>query len=121
MRKNIKIGERELPFEANLGTTRLYEKLTGKNILNLMVNFRNNPDISAGVQMLDVFIKLAYVMNTQATNDSIKEMMNRMTEDQELEWEFQFNLADFNEEVLTELGGLFGSTQKTHSEAAEKN
>ena len=121
MRKNIKIGERELPFEANLGTTRLYEKLTGKNILNLMVNFRNNPEISAGVQMLDVFIKLAYVMNTQANCETIKEMMNRMTEDQELEWEFQFDLADFNEKVLTELGGLFGSTQKTHSEAAEKN
>lgn len=121
MRKNIKIGERELPFEANLGTTRLYETLTGDNILELMVNFRKNPDVSARVQMLKIFIKLAYVMNVQATTESIKEMMNRMTDDQEFEWEFQFDLADFNEKVLTELGGLFGSTQKTHSEAAEKN
>ena len=121
MRKNIKIGEKELPFEANLGTTRLYEKLTGKNILNIMVNFRNNPDVNSGVQMLNVFIRLAYVMNVQATTDSIKEMMNKMTEDQELEWEFGFDLSDFNEEVLTELGNLFGATQKTHSEAASKN
>lgn len=124
MRKNIKIGNQELPFEANLGTARLYEKLTGQNILMILTNFKTMGEEDKkrfAIQLFTIFEQLAYVMNVQATSTDIKEMKSRMNEDDFMEWEMRFSLSDFGEEQLLEIGNLWASTQETHSESASKN
>lgn len=124
MRKNIRIGKEDLAFEANLGTARLYEKLTGQNILVILMNFKNMNDEEKkkyAIQLYNIFEQLAYVMNVQATSEDIKEMKSKMNEDDFLEWEMRFNLGDFGEEQLVSIGELWASTQETHSESAEKN
>ena len=79
MKKNITIGGKEMAFEANLGTTRLYEILTGQNIMQVMMDFMmSNDKASEAVKMLAVFQRLAYIMNVQANNEDIKTMKGLM-------------------------------------------
>ena len=120
MRKNITIGDKEMAFEANLGTTRLYEILTGQNIMQIMMDFTKSADkTSEAVKLLDVFQKLAYVMNVQAENTDIKTMKGLMNEDDFDEWLFQ--LDTFTEADLMAIANLWGSTQTTHSNNDSKN
>lgn len=120
MKKNITIGGKEMAFEANLGTTRLYEILTGQNIMQIMINFTKADDKSAeAVKLLGVFQKLAYVMNVQAENMDIKTMKSLMNEDDYDEW--LFTLDTFTEADLMEIANLWGSTQTTHSSNDSKN
>lgn len=122
MRKNISIGAKEYAFEANLGTTRLYQTLTGQNILKIMMNFKETPEKNMmAAQLYEVFLKLAYVMNVQATSETIKDMMARMTEESFTEWTFQFGLEDFNEKAISEIADLWAGTQKTNSTNDSKN
>lgn len=120
MKKNITIGGKEMAFEANLGTTRLYEILTGQNIMQIMINFTKADDKSAeAVKLLGVFQKLAYVMNVQAENTDIKTMKSLMNEDDYDEW--LFTLDTFTEADLMAIANLWGSTQTTHSSNDSKN
>ena len=120
MRKNITIGDKEMAFEANLGTTRLYEVLTGQNIMQIMLDFTKSADRQREVvKLLDVFEKLAYVMHVQATNDDIKTMKAMMNDDDLLEW--LSTLDSFTEAELMEIASLWGQTQQTHSVNDSKN
>lgn len=120
MKKNITIGGKEMAFEANLGTTRLYEVLTGQNIMQIMLDFTKSADRQREVvKLLDVFEKLAYVMHVQATNDDIKTMKAMMNDDDLLEW--LSTLDSFTEAELMEIASLWGQTQQTHSVNDSKN
>lgn len=116
MRKNIKIGEREVPFEANLGTARLYQKLTGDDLFKTIVTKGKQKDTDAALDVFDIYQKLAYVMNMQATSEGIREMLNKMTEEDFLEWTFQFEQSDLTETVLIEIGNLWSSQTTNKSE-----
>lgn len=121
MKKTIKFGGRELEFEANLGTSKLFQKLTGKNLfgeLSALKDIRtDDPEIVAKAGgVLELYTQLAYVMNVQAENaKDIKTMMAKMNEEDYLEWSFGFDLAALTIEATKEIASLWQTTQKTTS------
>lgn len=117
MKKNIKIGEKEVPFEGNMGTARLFERFTGKNIYQSITNKARTAqgDITAAFDLYDDFQRLAFVMNTQATHTDIKEMMDLMNEDEFILWLCQFDEGELSETVLIEIAAVWNSQTKTNS------
>ena len=116
MRKTIKIGEKEFEFEANLGTADLYQSFTGENLFEKLASFKGiKTDAPEAWRVLDVYKRMMYVMNVQATHSEIKEMRARMNEDSYLEWTFQFSPSDINLNNVNEIVKLWQSTRETHS------
>ena len=119
MKKIIEINGKDYEFVANLGTTDLYQKLTGENLLSQLASYRNikagNPDVLAKSQgILDIYKKLAFVMHVQATAPDIKTMFNQMNEADYFGWIMQFDTSDLTPEFINGIVELWSGTRKTH-------
>lgn len=116
MKKNIKLGEKELHFEANLGTTMLYQMLTGENMFSQLTKYKGAaPEKS--IEVIDIYLRMAYVMNVQAESPDIKTMKSKMNDDSFLEWRFSFEMNDLTPAFIQEISTLWASTQKTTAQA----
>lgn len=122
MKKIIEINGKDYEFVANLGTTDLYQKLTGENLLSQLASYRNlkagSPEILEKSQgILDIYKKMAFVMHVQATAPDIKTMFNQMNEADYFEWIMQFDVADLSTEFINGIVELWSGTRKTHTQA----
>lgn len=116
MKKTITIGGRDLEFEANLGTSELYQILTGENLFEVLTSFRGVTKTDNRVYtLIDVYKRLMYVMNVQATETEVKAMRAKMNDDSYLEWTFGFEQDDITNETVRDIVELWQSTRKTHS------
>lgn len=117
---------KEREFEANLGTSDLFEMLTGKNLFVQFSAFNGiDPNTIKGsgalkyAGVLEIYKRLAYVMNVQAESPDIATMRGKMNIDSYLEWIFQFSVDDFTEEFTKEIAALWKSNSA--SNATPKN
>ena len=118
MRKEIKIGDKSVALVTNLGTARLYEIFTKTDVFRELIALRaaaKDDPTTAALAINELYKKLGYVMAVQASKDSIEEMKAEMTEDKFLEWLFQFDVPDWNGEVLNEIASLWSSQTETNS------
>lgn len=117
MRKTIKVGDKELEFEATLGTSELYQILTGNNLFETLSSFRGlKTTDTAAFRLVDIYTKLMYVMNVQASEKTPKDMRAKMNIDSYLDWLFQFNNEDITPQVTNEIAALWNSTKRTHAQ-----
>lgn len=118
MRKTITIGEKALDFEATLGTSELYQIFTGDNLFETLASFRGTKTTDgAAYKLLDVYKKMMFVMNVQATENSPKEMRAKMNIDSYLDWLFQFSNDDITRDITNQIAELWSASKKTHSQA----
>lgn len=121
MRKEIKFGGEMVAFEANLGTSDLFEALTGKNLFVAFGAYTgakaNGADALRYAGVIDLYKKLAYVMNVQATAPDIPTMRGKMNFDSYLEWTFKYSIEDFTREFTDEIAGLWKATNTSHVES----
>lgn len=121
MKKEIKFGGEMVPFEANLGTSDLFEALTGKNLFVCFGAYSgakaNGADALKYAGAIDLYKKLAYVMNVQATAPDIPTMRGKMNFDSYLEWTFKYTFEDFTREFINEISRLWKSTNESHVES----
>lgn len=116
MKRNIKLGEKDLPFEANLGTTMLYQMLTGENMFGQLTKYKGaSPEKS--VEVIDIYLRMAYVMNVQAEAPDVKTMKSKMNDDDFLEWRCNFEMTDLTPEFINAIANLWASTQKTTAQS----
>lgn len=118
MRKTIMIGEKALDFEATLGTSELYQIFTGENLFETLASFRGTKATDgAAYRLVDVYKKMMFVMNVQATENSPKEMRAKMNIDSYLDWLFQFDNGEITKEITSQIAELWSESKKTHSQA----
>lgn len=121
MKRTIKVDGKELEFEANLGTTELYEMLTGKNLFEeLSENKRrpNDPDADKKpARIMSLYKKLAFVMHIQATEPDIREMKGKMTMDAFITWCFGFGPQAFDNDFINAITDLWSGSNKPNVES----
>lgn len=140
MLKELIIGDKAIKFEANLGTTELFEKFTGQNLLALlsavpMVKKKNKDgtikyEIAEGenkrrlaLHLNKIYLQLAFIMATQASAEGadaiskIRDIKSKLNEDNYLVWIMQFEQKDLNESFYTKIADIWQSSQETHSSA----
>lgn len=138
MLKELIIGGKAVRFEANLGTTELFEMYTGQNLLALlasipMVKKKNKDgtvtyDVVAGenkrllaIRLNKIYLQLAFIMATQASAEGadpvskIRDIKSKLDEDNYLVWVCQFDQADLDEKFYKDIADIWQSSQETHS------
>lgn len=122
MKKKIMFAGEEREFEANLGTSDLYEMLTGNNLFVQLSAYKGiNAKDAQGVEALryagvvEIYKRLAYVMNVQAEAPDIPTMRGKMNMDDYLTWTFKYTIDDFSKEFTNEIAALWRANTKTHS------
>lgn len=121
MKKKIFFAGEEREFEANLGTSDLYELLTGQNLFTQFGAYSGvkatGPNALKYAGVIELYKKLAYVMHVQATTQDIPTMRGKMNLDDYLVWVFQFTINDFTKEFTDEISKLWKSNTQTHTQA----
>lgn len=116
MKRTIKVGNKELEFEASLGTADLYEILTGDNLLARFAEYQGvNDNDPRAYALMSVYKKMMFVMNTQAETDDIPTLRGKMTFDNYLAWANQFELTDVTLDVIAEVVKLWNDNKKSNS------
>lgn len=122
MRRNINFAGSDVPFEANAGTTDLFEVLTGQNLFVVFGAYSGAKVKGTGADALkyagiiDLYKKMAFVMHVQATAPDIPTMRGKMTINDYLEWISKYNLDDFTPKFTEEIAALWRANTKTHTE-----
>lgn len=118
MRKSITIGNKDFEFEATLGTAELYQIFTGDNMFEVLTSYRGTKgDKTAAFKLLDVYKKIMYVMNVQATAADVRDMRAKMNMDDYINWLFQFDNDDITSKVTNEIAALWNKSNDKHSQA----
>lgn len=116
MKRTIKVGNKELEFEASLGTADLFEILTGENLFERLAEYRN---ITEGdprsYALIGVYKKMMFVMNVQAETEDVSLLRGKMTFEQYYTWTSQFELTDINMDVIAEVVKLWNDNKKSNS------
>lgn len=121
MKKTIKIGTKDVEFEANLGTSALYEILTGKNLFEELTENKarpNDPDKDKRpARVMELYKKLAFVMHIQAISPDIRAMNAKMNMDEFITWLFEFEIQDFNNDFINAITNLWAGSNNSTVEA----
>lgn len=140
MLKELIIGGKAVRFEANLGTTELFEIYTGHNLLALlsavpMVKKRGKDgkvkyEVADGenkrliaLQLNKIYLQLAFIMATQASAEGsdavekIRDIKSKLNDDNYLVWVCQFEQKDLDEEFYKNIADFWQSSQETYSKA----
>lgn len=120
MKTNINIGKNTVEIVCNLGTELLFRRLTGEDfnlklleIKNLATSEDQNEKARAGLVMLELAKKLAYVMAKQAECDNIQKLFNLMNDNDFTAWLFNFEASDFTIETYMEILKAWKGTRST--------
>lgn len=120
MKTNINIGNNTVEIVCNLGTELLFRRLTGEDfnlklieIKNLATSEDQNEKARAGLVMLELAKKLAYVMAKQAECDNIQKLFNLMNDNDFTAWLFNFETSDFTVETYLEIIKAWKGTRST--------
>lgn len=120
MKTNINIGKNTVEIVCNLGTELLFRRLTGEDfnlklleIKSLAKSEDQNEKARAGLVMLELAKKLAYVMAKQAECDNIQKLFNLMNDNDFTAWLFNFEANDFTVETYREILKAWKGTRST--------
>lgn len=120
MKTNINIGKNTVEIVCNLGTELLFRRLTGEDfnlklleIKSLATSEDQNEKARAGLVMLELAKKLAYVMAKQAECDNIQKLFNLMNDNDFTAWLFNFEANDFTVETYMEIIKAWKGTRST--------
>lgn len=109
MKKNIKVGEKELNLLANAATPIRYKMVFGDDIMVVFNQINNNKRDSG--EILDITSQLAYIMNCQAECD--KNELKNLSRETYIEWLEEFEAMDFVNSSEAIINAYLGTTDTT--------
>lgn len=120
MFKTVKVGKNEIECLANGATPYIYKDVFHEDLYNGMkVNGEkaqgedNDEADKAGINLVDIGTKLAYILNAQAEKKSV----TKLCKDDFYKWLEQFEATDLsNDETLAEVFNVLNSDMATTSE-----
>ena len=120
MFKSIKVGKHEIDFLANGATPYIYKDVFHEDLYNGMnVNGEKTKSKDqeeadrAGINLVDIGTKLAYVLNSQAEKRSV----SKLGKDDFYKWLEKFEATDLSDdETLAEIFNVLNSDMATTSE-----